>query len=88
MSDAGFVRPLQLDEYTARRIVAAVVLQAFKDVEAWEKRQQRDPQAKPKACERDAAAWLASQSTAPFSYRWCCGVLDDQPRCVPSSTPG
>lgn len=74
--DQGLMpRPLQMDEYTARRIVAAVVLQAVEDVRRMEKRLRADPQAKSKACERDARAWLESESTAPFSYRWCCGVL-------------
>lgn len=85
-SDEGLVRPMQIDAPTARRIVAAVVLQAFKDVAAMEKRLRANPQAKPKACERDAAAWLDCESTASFSYLWCCGVLGAQPRSVPNQT--
>ncbi|HET6807283.1 MAG TPA: hypothetical protein VFH59_17750 [Frateuria sp.] len=88
-SDQGLMlRPLQIDEYTARRLVAAVIVQAVEDVRRMEKRLRADPQAKTKACERDAAAWLDSESTAPFSYRWCCGVLGVQPKHAPSPTPG
>lgn len=74
--DQGLMlQPLQMDEYTARRLVAAVALQAVEDVRRMEKRLRADSHAKSKACERDAAAWLDSESTAPFSYRWCCSVL-------------
>jgi hypothetical protein len=64
-----------MDGYTARRLVAAVILQAVEDARRMEKRLRVDPQAKTKACERDARAWLESESTAAFSYRWCREVL-------------
>ena len=77
MSDDGFVVPIALEASTVRRIVAAVVLQAFRDVETMETRRAKSPAAKPKARELDAQEWLQdATSTRPFSYRWCMDVLD------------
>lgn len=77
MSDDGFVVPIALEASTVRRIVAAVVLQAFRDVET---RRAKSPAAKPKARELDAQEWLQdATSTRPFSYRWCMDVLDANP---------
>ncbi|WP_017460560.1 hypothetical protein [Dyella ginsengisoli] len=70
------LEPIGLEPSTARRIVAAVVLQAYKDVEAMEKRRARHPEAKPMARELDAQEWLQDTTTVrPFSYRWCLDVL-------------
>lgn len=49
MSDDGFVVPIALEASTARHIVAAVVLQAFRDVETMDTRRAKNPEAKPKA---------------------------------------
>ncbi|HEV2622917.1 MAG TPA: hypothetical protein VGU65_12605 [Frateuria sp.] len=73
--DEGLVRPLELDGFTARRIVAAVVLRAFDDVQCMEKRLSANPQARPKVSELDARYWLESEATGPFSYWWCREVL-------------
>lgn len=76
LSDEGLVVPIALEPSTARRIVAAVVLQAFKDVESMEKRRAKNPAAKPMARELDAQEWLQdTTATRPFSYLWCLDVL-------------
>jgi hypothetical protein len=86
--DDGPVQPLALDNYTARQLVAATVLQAFRDVQALEKRQQCDPKTMPRKWEQDARHWLECESTAPFSYRWCCGVLGVRPNLAPTRLQG
>jgi hypothetical protein len=76
LSDEGLMVPIALEPSTARHIVAAVVLQAFKDVESMEKRRAKNPAAKPMARELDAQEWLQdTTATRPFSYRWCLDAL-------------
>lgn len=76
MSDDGLIVPIELEPTTARRIVAAVILQARRDVAAMENRRARNPEAEARPHEIEALHWLQdTTSTRPFSYRWCLDVL-------------